>query len=181
VTDTVTWENVSALMSELRSMAHMLLSREDNAQSVALGRQRPDGKPWQEVTWKDRSYFFGAMYQAMRRALIDYGKARHAGKRDRRRRVSIDDVHMQHFATTGKEHPEIVDALLIALERLREQQPEWAEIVEHRYFSDLAVKDIAHVMDRSEKTIQRHWNSARALLHDEILRILNDENGRPSL
>jgi hypothetical protein len=86
----ITWDQLHALMDELRAMARALLALEGNARSLhqptalvlsALRRQVPGGTDqievnWNEITWPNRQYFFGAMYKAMWRALRRSGRNR---------------------------------------------------------------------------------------------------------
>jgi RNA polymerase sigma factor (TIGR02999 family) len=184
MTETITWHDVSALMSELRTMARDLLRLEGSAQSLtptalvltALRRQLPAGTEWQEVTWKDRAYFFGAMYRAMQRALIDHARSRNAKKRQAIRPLQVEDLRLDDLVATLRESPEQVGALLVALERLRQYKVEWAELVEHRYFAGYLIEETAQVMGVAEVTVRRWWACARVYLHDEVLRILNEED-----
>lgn len=188
VVENLTWDDVHQVMQELRQIAQRLLTLENNAQSLtptglvltALRRQVPCERDWQDVTWKDRSYFLGAMYQAMRRALIDHARARNAKKRSRLRTVRVEEIRLDDLAGTAEKHPEHVEALTLALERLRVERPEWAALVEHRYFAGYTIGETARVLGRSEKTVRRWWEQARVLLHDEVLRLLNTEDGSTS-
>lgn len=88
IEEPITWDQLHALMDELRAMARALLAQEGNARSLhptglvltALRRQVPGGTEgrtkvnWDEITWPNRRYFFGAMYQAMWCALLDHAR-----------------------------------------------------------------------------------------------------------
>jgi RNA polymerase sigma factor (sigma-70 family) len=50
---------------------------------------------------------------------------------------------------------------LTALERL---DPRQARVVELRFFGGLELKEIATMLDASERTIKRDWQKARAFL-----------------
>jgi RNA polymerase sigma factor (TIGR02999 family) len=191
----ITWDQLHALMGELRAMARALLALEGNAHSIrptglvlsALIRQVPGGTGdrtevnWDEITWPNRRYFFGAMYQAMRRALWDHARKRN--KKRGLRPVQIEEIHLENLSQTVDERPEQIAALLIALERLREGHPDWAELIEHRYFCGYTWDQAARAMEVSERTArrdwQKNWEQARLLLHHEILKILNEEDMTP--
>jgi hypothetical protein len=196
VEEPITWDQLHALMDELRAMARALLALEGNAQSVqqptalvlsALRRQVPGGTEdrneinWDEITWPNRRYFFGAMYQAMWRALLDHARKRN--KKRRLRTIQVEEIHLENLARTADERPEQIEALRIALGRLRERHPDWAELLEHRYFSGYSWEEAARAMGVSEKTARRRmqevWEQARLLLHHEILKILNEEDITP--
>jgi hypothetical protein len=185
----ITWDQLHALMDELRSMARALLALEGNAQSLqqptalvlsALRRQIPGGTEgrtevnWNEITWPNREYFFGAMYRAMWRALRDHARKRN--KKRGLRTVQIEEIHLENLARTAEEQPEQIEALRIALDRLREQRADWAGLIEHHYLSGYSWQEAARVMEVSEKTARRHFERARLLLCREILKILNEED-----
>ena len=50
------------------------------------------------------------------------------------------------------------------LDQLAAEDPEKAEVVKLRVFTGLKVSEIASILDCSEKTVQRHWNFAKAWL-----------------
>jgi len=183
----ITWEQVPAFMDDLRKKARELLAKEGNAQSIqptglvlsALRRQVPGGTDqiavnWDEITWPNRKYFFRAMYQAMWRALCDH--ARRRNKERRLQTVLIEEIHLENLARTAAERPEQIEALQIALGRLREQRPDWADLIEHHYLSGCSWEEGARVMGFSERKARREGERARLLLHREILRILNEED-----
>ena len=184
----ITWDQLHALMGELRAMARNLLRLEGNAHSLhyptalvltALRRQVPGGMDrsevdWNAITWPNRQYFFGAMYQAMWRALRD-----HARRRDAKhpiRPVQIEEIHLENLACTAEAQPEQIVALRIALERLKEQNSDWAGLIEHHYLSGYTWEEAARAMGIAEKTARLHGEQARLLLHREILKILNEED-----
>jgi RNA polymerase sigma-70 factor, ECF subfamily len=181
----ISFDNVQALWGELCALAQHLLRLESRAQSLtptalvltALRRQRPRGKNWQEVTWANRRYFFGAMSNAMQRALID-----HARRVRRRRRLPVvqavrpEELDFADLVQLADEQPERVLALHAALEELAKQQPdgpELVEIVEFRYYAGYTVREVACVMGMSERTIRRKCRHAELLMREEVARILN--------
>jgi RNA polymerase sigma-70 factor, ECF subfamily len=184
----ITWDQLDSLMGGLRAMARALLMLEGNAQSLqqptalvlsALRRQVPGGTNgievnWNEVTWPNRRYFFGAMNQAMWRALQDHAR-RHKKKRGLRT-VQIEEIHLSNLARTAEERPEQIEALRMALDRLRQHDSDWAWLIEHHYLSRYSWEEAARVMGISERTARRDGERARLLLHREILKILNEED-----
>ena len=112
-----------------------------------------------EMQLQNRTHFYGASAQVMRRVLVDHARRRNAGKRGggdpRHRLVAIDapiDLRLD------------LVALDQALERLTSFAPEKARVVELRYFGGLSVDETAEFMDVSERTVKRHWRFARAWL-----------------
>jgi RNA polymerase sigma-70 factor, ECF subfamily len=179
--DPVTWDQVHELMVELRALARKLLALEGSRGSLepedlvqeALYRQKPAGKDWAEITWPNRSQFFAAAQQAMRKALIDHARMRPVRKRRAPRFLRVDDLRLEHLAPETDTSSEQIVALTDALERLRAQHPEQADVLELRFVFGFTRKETARVLGISERTVRRRWEVARRFLQGEILRSLN--------
>ena len=188
---TITWDNVHRLLGEARSIARRLLRLERHGHSLqttglvltALRRQKLSDQQWCEVRWEDREHFLAAMYRAMDRALKDHGRRRSAHKRQAQRPVDIDelapgdllrvaDFQPHDLERALDERPEVIAALTEALAMLEHRHPEWAAVARHRYYGGLTVEQTAQFMGVAERTVRRHWEKARVLLHDEIVRTL---------
>ena len=61
-----------------------------------------------------------------------------------------------------------VVALDEALDRLAEQDPRKARVVEMRFFVGLSIEETAQALDSSPTTIKREWTAARAWLRREL-------------
>ena len=187
----ITWNDVHGLLGEARATARRLLRFEAHAQSMpttalvltALRRQKLSDQDWSEVAWKDREHFLAAMYCAMDRALKDHGRRRMAAKRRALHPVNIDDLAPGELLRSADfqphdveralvERPEVIAALADALALLEQRHPDWAAVARHRYYGGLSIDETARVMGIAERTVRRHWEKARVLLHDEILRVL---------
>jgi RNA polymerase sigma factor (TIGR02999 family) len=113
----------------------------------------------------DRTRFFAAASNTMRRVLVD-----HARRRGRLKRgggdepVSLGDVA---DCLSDEECHELV-ALDAALDRLGAANPRAATVVQHRFFGGLGLDEIAEVLGVSSKTVQRDWIAARAWLRKEV-------------
>jgi RNA polymerase sigma factor (TIGR02999 family) len=117
-----------------------------------------------QSTWRNRTHFYGAAAQVMRRILVDHARARQALKRGGDRPVlPLDDP----AAFSGEETHELV-LLDEALNRLAEMSSRQSRIIELRFFAGLTVEETAEVMGISPKTVKRDWSVARAWLHREI-------------
>lgn len=181
--DIVTWEDLPFLIAEVRTMARSMLKKEWNDEPLqttalvltALRRQRRADQDWGDVTWENRKFFFGAVYTAMKRSLIDHGRQRQAQKRTLiRNEVRLDNLLLENISQAVEEAPEQIIALEQALEELRETDPEGAELIEHRYYGGLTEEETARAMGISRSTVRRKWSKVRLLLHDEIIRRLNE-------
>ena len=175
----LSWGDISGLIAESKTMARGLLLKERNSSMratelvlTALRRQRRTDQTWEEVRWENRKYFFGALYQAMRRALIDHARARRAQKSQRQ--IELDPAEFaraldrRDIESALDSEPEMVEALMGALDELRGEEPEWAAVVEYRYFSGLTLDETAAMLEVSAKTVQRRWRQARLVLHQRV-------------
>jgi RNA polymerase sigma factor (TIGR02999 family) len=116
----------------------------------------------QDRTWQNRAHFFAAAAQIMRNLLVDHArKAARAKRGGGAAQVPLDG----ELISTD---PETMLALDEALLRLAEAAPRASRIVELRYFVGLSVEEVASVIDTSEKTVQREWNTAKAWLRAEL-------------
>lgn len=121
-----------------------------------------------EIPWANRSHFFAAAVEAMRRILIDHARARLAAKRGGDRgRTPLSLVDLADFAD-----PAEVLALDEALSRLEQEEPEVAAVVGLRLFAGLTGEHTALALEISPRQVDRHWAYARAWLAREL--------GRPS-
>lgn len=114
--------------------------------------------------WKNRAHFFGAAAEAMRRILIDNArrKARLKNGGDWRR-VDLEKVDLPNSTPEEK-------VLLIneALEVLEKEHPEKARVVMLKYFGGHSNREVARMLDVTERTVERHWAYARAWLFQTI-------------
>jgi RNA polymerase sigma factor (TIGR02999 family) len=118
------------------------------------------------VTWQNRAHLFAAAGQALRRILVDYARARQAGKRGGGQvRVSITSIEDR----SARENSEDVLAVSEALDALLELQPRAARVVELRFFAGLSVEETAEVLGVSTVTVKRDWKFARAWLMAQLL------------
>jgi RNA polymerase sigma factor (TIGR02999 family) len=175
----LSWDELYPLMEEVKALARGLLRRERQASLwttalvlSALRRQRPADQDWSHVTWANRQYFFGALYRAMTRVLLDHARAR-----ARRREIPVrpEDLQVEDLQHARTQEPAQVVALLDALAELKQQQPQWAEAIAHRFYGGLTLEETAHMMDVDERTIRRWWDRARPMLAHRIVQLMNAE------
>ena len=116
--------------------------------------------------YNDRSYFFALAAQMMRRILVDYARARVAGKRGGvQQRVTLSSV-----AEDLRAAPQSEDLLVLddALSRLARADPRAAQVVELRFFGGLHEPEVAEILGVSVITVKRDWKVARAWLIDQL-------------
>jgi len=117
-------------------------------------------------TFADRRAFFGAAARAMKDVLVDRVRARMAQKRGGGRAAEPLDTGL----------PELEPALPLAdllsldaaLERLSREHPDEADVVMRRFFAGQTNAEIAADLGVAERTIERRWRFARAMLASEL-------------
>lgn len=114
--------------------------------------------------WQDRAHFLGVAARAMRQILVDHARRRMAGKRGGGRApTTLEDVGSDEGLP-----PEELLALDSALDRLEQRDPRMRALVEYRFFGGLSDREIAELLQVSERTVNRDWAKARAWLHKEV-------------
>jgi RNA polymerase sigma factor (TIGR02999 family) len=160
---------VGAIYAELRRTAGGLMRREGSGhtlQPTALAHEALlrllDGDTVADVP--NRRYLFAAAAQAMRQVLVEHARRRHARKREGNRvRVPLDQV-LAGFEERGLD----VIALHEALERLAQDHPRPAQVVDLRFFGGLSVPEVAETLGVSDTTIESDWRFARAWLKGQL-------------
>jgi RNA polymerase sigma factor (TIGR02999 family) len=108
----------------------------------------------------DSNHFYSLLARAMRQVVIDAGRAQATGKHgDGMVRVDLSETLPAQDQSL--EHLLSVDQALCALQAV---DPQLAELVELHFFAGLAFVDIARLRGVTERTIRRHWDTARAFL-----------------
>jgi RNA polymerase sigma factor (TIGR02999 family) len=161
-------ENLLPLVyNDLRRHAAVRMSRESAQQTLqptALVHEA-----WLRVIgkgnhWNNRAHFFGAASEAMRRILIDNARRkarlRHGGHLQK---IPLDGLRIP--ATTPEEKILLIND---ALEILKVQHPEKAKVVVLKYFGGHTNREIAQMLEVTERTVERHWAYAKAWLFETI-------------
>jgi RNA polymerase sigma factor (TIGR02999 family) len=160
---------VRAIYAELRRTAGGRMRRErpgHTLQPSALVHEALlrllDGDTLADVP--NRRYLFAAAAQAMRQVLVDHARRRSARKRDGNRvRVPLYQV-LDGFEEQGLD----VIALNEALERLAQEHPRPAQVVDLRFFGGLSVPEVAATLAVSDTTVESDWRFARAWLRGQL-------------
>ena len=155
---------IEAVYGELRHLAGSHLRRERSGHTLsatALVHEAWVRLADQQQPWQGRAHFFGAASQAMRRILIDYARARTAGKR-KGDRVSLTAVEDELTTTPSFEELLAIDTALTELARVNDRV---VRVVECRYFGGLTIPETAEALGVSHTTVSEDWRFARAWLH----------------
>lgn len=153
---------------ELRRLAARRMAQESGTQTLqptalvheAWLRLGGDEQP----AWENRTHFFCAAAEAMRRILIDRARSkqarRHGGDQQR---LNVEEVEIAA--------PMPDDELLAvndALERFSQHAPRKAELVKLRYFAGMGLKEAGQVLGISEPTAVRWWTYSKTWLYQAI-------------
>ncbi|MBI1850068.1 MAG: sigma-70 family RNA polymerase sigma factor [Planctomycetes bacterium] len=159
---------VPLVYDELRKLADDKLRREPTnhtLQPTALVHEAYIRLVGQEdLDFNNRTHFFGAAAEVMRRILVDHARRRRAAKRGGDRLGEKLDEALVFF----EERSADLLALDEALKRLAVLDPQQSRIVELRFFGGLSVDEAARVLDVSPSTVARGWRLARVWLLNEL-------------
>jgi RNA polymerase sigma factor (TIGR02999 family) len=167
-------ELTTTLYGELHRLAMARMSMErapQTLQATALIHEawlRMGGE--NQPSWANRREFVCAAARTMRRILIDRARRRRAIRHGGgHHRVEMDAWDWEKLNSAKADH---CDGLLILLEEalgeLGRTEPDVAELLELHYFSGVTQKELAELLDLSERTARRRMTYARARLEEEI-------------
>ena len=115
-------------------------------------------------SWRNRAHFFAAAAEAMRRILIDIARRRaqvkHGGGQAR---VPLEGMEI----ATGEDRSRLLE-VHEALDELAAADAQKAEIVKLRFFVGLSNREIAELLNVSERTVERSWAFSKAWLFAKI-------------
>jgi RNA polymerase sigma factor (TIGR02999 family) len=116
------------------------------------------------TNWKDRTHFYAIAARLMRQILVDHARGHNAAKRGGlQTKLTLDE----EGEFPGKNGIELI-ALDSALENFAQSYPRKGQVVELKFFGGLEAKQIAEVLQVSEKTVLRDWNFAKLWLYREL-------------
>ena len=160
------------IYDELRDIARGVMAREragHTLQGTAVVHEAYLRLVGQEnLDYADRTQFYAAAANTIRRILVDHARSRGRQKRGGGgagawERVSLDGAELVDSAN-GLD----VIALNDALERLAALSARAARVVELRFFGGLSMDEVASVLRVSPRTAADDWALARAWLRREL-------------
>lgn len=162
---------LNVIYAELHRMAEQKMAHEQPGQTLqptALVHEA-----WLQLVGSDKSlhfsnrtHFFGAAAQAMRRVLIDRARRKLADKRGAR----AEHVNLESVDIAVNANETTLLRIDEALTKLAQEDPPSAELVRLRFFVGMRIEEAAEVLGISERTAKRYWSFARAWLYDELQR-----------
>jgi len=117
------------------------------------------------VQFASRAHFLGYAARAMRGLTIDYVRRRRAKKRGGEFHLTTSGTE----AAGGDGAAEPLERLSEALEKLAETETDLAQLVDLHFFCGFEFAEVAKLQGVSERTVRRHWRSARLLLHHTMM------------
>jgi len=118
----------------------------------------------QSPSFNDRTHFFRAAAEAMRRILIDRARRKHTKRHGGGyRRVDFDGFDVAAPAADDQ-----LFAVNEALDKFALEHPVQAELVKLRYFAGLTNEEVSQVLGISLSTVKNYWTFSRAWLLNEI-------------
>lgn len=155
--DVATGELLDRIYIDLRKIAQARLRHEH---ADTLGTTALVHEAWlamagrEQACFSSRQHYFAYAAKAMRHILIDRARQRAAGKRQ------------PDFHELPHQHEDSLDLIALdqALARLAALSARLARVVELRLFAGLSSGEISRLLGLTERTIERDWLKARALL-----------------
>lgn len=117
-----------------------------------------------QIKWENRAHFYAISATTMRRILVDHARELAAEKRGGEfQRLTLENLQIanEQKATDLLELDE-------ALNKLAEIEERKARVIEMNFFGGLNQKEIAEVLNITEKTIQRDLKFAKLWLFREL-------------
>lgn len=158
----------SSLYAELRRLARREVWR--NGARDVLGTSTLVHEAWLDLSadpalaFEDNRRFLAYAARTMRGLVIDRIRARRAQKRG-------GDLHITSLDTQGAEQvaqPQFLQHVGEALDELAALEPALAQVVDLKFFCGFTLIEIAALQGVSERTVQRQWEKARALLYQGL-------------
>ena len=162
-------ELLPLVYEELRKLAAAKMAREKPGQTLQATALVHEA--WLRLVggaapeFQNRSHFFGAAAEAMRRILIERARRR----LDIKRGAGADQLDIDEMEIASPISGD--DALLAlndALERFTNEDPRKAELVKLRYFVGMSFEETASALDIAVPTAKQWWAYARAWLSVEM-------------
>ena len=158
----------AALYDELHRLAQIHIHR--GAGNVTLGATTLLHEAYLDIAQRsalafpDRNRFLGYASRAMRALVIDYVRHRGAQKRggDLTFTTLVDQVPQERASVP-------LEQLDAALAELGAVDPALAELVDLKFFCGFSFAEIAAMRGVSDRSVQREWAKARALLHQMLV------------
>jgi RNA polymerase sigma factor (TIGR02999 family) len=117
-----------------------------------------------QVSWRDRTHFFGVAARMMRHILVDHARRKQSEKR------GGDLTRITLSESLGTPENDRLDVVVLdeAMTRLEAIYPQQSRIVELRFFAGLTIEETAEALGISPATVKREWTMAKAWLRRAV-------------
>jgi len=112
----------------------------------------------------DSNHFYSLLARAMRQVILDVGRSQATVKHGE----GLLRVDLTTSLPDGDRSLEHLIGIDQALQKLEVIDRELGDLVELHFFAGLAFAEIARLRDQNERTVRRHWETARAFLLDHM-------------
>jgi RNA polymerase sigma factor (TIGR02999 family) len=119
---------------------------------------------FQQVSWQNRSQFFGVCAQLMRHILVDFARS----YRNQKRGAGATHLPLDEALVVSSEPRADLVALDDALKALAAFDERKSRVIELRFFGGLSVEETAEVLKVSPETVMRDWRLAKVWLLREL-------------
>ena len=154
---------------ELRALAHKWLSgrtaSDTSAPTAIVHEAYMRLAKGRGLKWENCAHFRAIAARAMRQILVDHARRRRAAKRGGKFiRVTLTEELSE---AVGMKDVDMVN-LEAALTELAALNTRHAAIVELRLFAGLSVREVAGLLDLSERSVELDWRTARLWLFSQL-------------
>jgi RNA polymerase sigma factor (TIGR02999 family) len=118
----------------------------------------------ESLAFADTGRFLAYASRAMRGLVIDRLRAQAASKRG----GGLDITSFDTETAETLDDPGALEEISAALDELAVLQPELARVVDLKFFCGFTMIEIAAQCGSSQRTVQRQWEKARALLYQAL-------------
>lgn len=116
------------------------------------------------LAFPTEGHFMAYAAPAMRGLVISRVRERQAQKRGGG--LDITSLDTEHAEACPQ--PELLSDIGDCLDELARLEPALAQVVDLKFFCGFSVLEIATLLGRSERSVQRQWEKARLLLHSAM-------------
>lgn len=172
IVETVTAPDTDAMFAmlydELRRLARRQMAREGPGARLGattlLHEAYLDMSQRHALAFPDKFHFLAYAARAMRTLIIDHARESGAQKRG----GGLDITSLDTELAEQVAEPELLSEVGVALDALATLDPQLAQVVDLKFFCGFSVTEIAALQGVSDRTVQRQWEKARALLYSGL-------------
>jgi RNA polymerase sigma-70 factor, ECF subfamily len=113
---------------------------------------------------ENSAQFFATFALTMRRVLVDHARR----KKSERNGGGWERIPLEPSLSLPQKQAEILLAVHLCLEKLEQEYPRHAKVVELRFFGGMSNSEIAKLLGISLSTVEADWRFARAWLRLEL-------------